>query len=42
MLFADDTSIVFANSNIEDFKNYIKIEFKSLNKWVKAKRLIEF
>lgn len=30
-LFADDTSIIFINSNLEDFKNYIKIEFESLN-----------
>jgi hypothetical protein len=38
-LFADDTSIIFTNSNFEDCKNYIKIEFEFLSKWFKANRL---
>jgi hypothetical protein len=32
ILFADDTSIIFTNSDLKDFNNYIKNEFKSLNK----------
>ena len=31
-------SIMFTNSNLEDFKNDIKIEFKSFSKWFKANR----
>ena len=31
--------VMFNNSNLKDFKNDIKIEFKSLNKWFKANRL---
>jgi len=30
-----DTSIKFTNSNPEDFKNDVKIESESLNKWFK-------
>jgi len=30
---------MFTNSNLEDFKNDIKIEFKSFSKWFKANRL---
>jgi hypothetical protein len=32
-------SIMFTNSNLEDFKNYTKIEFKSFSKWFKANSL---
>ena len=32
-------SIMFTNSNLADFKNDIKIEFKSFSKWFKASRL---
>jgi hypothetical protein len=32
----------FTNSNFEDFKNDIKIEFESLNKWFKGNRLLNF
>ena len=39
ILFADDTSIIFINSDLKDFNNDIKNEFKSLNKWFKANRL---
>ena len=38
ILFADDISIVFTNSVLKDFKNYVEIEFESLNKWFKANR----
>lgn len=38
ILFADDTSIVFTSSVLEDFKNYVEIEFESLNKWFEANR----
>ena len=42
ILFANYTSNIFTNYNLKDFKNGIKIEFESLNKWFKAKRLTEF
>jgi hypothetical protein len=38
VLFADDTSIIFSNSNLGGFKNDVKIQFDSLNKWFKASR----
>lgn len=38
-LFADDTTLVFTNSNPWDFKNDMKIIFKCLNKCFKANRL---
>ena len=31
---------MFINSNLEDFKNVTKIEFRSLNRLVKANRLL--
>ena len=31
--------IIFAYSNLKDFKYNLKIEFESLNKWFKATRL---
>jgi len=39
ILFAVDTSILFTNSILKDFKNHAQIEFESLNKWFKATRL---
>ena len=36
--FAGDSDVIFINSNLEAFKNYTKIEFKSLNRWIKANR----
>jgi hypothetical protein len=38
ILFADDTSLIFTNSNLENFKNDTKIVFEYLNKWFKANR----
>jgi hypothetical protein len=35
---ADDTSVIFTNSNLKDFTNYIKIEFESLTTQSKANR----
>jgi len=32
ILFADDNNIIYTNSNLEDFKNGIKICFESINK----------
>ena len=40
ILFTCDTSIIFTNSNLQDFKNDIKIEFESQKKWFKANRLL--
>lgn len=37
-LFAGDNSIIYTNSNLEDFKNHIKIDFESINKWFEANR----
>jgi hypothetical protein len=39
ILFVDDTTLLFTNSNPWDFKNYIKIIFEFLNKCFKANRL---
>jgi hypothetical protein len=39
LLFADDTTIIFTNSNSEDFKNDKNIVFESLNKWFEANKL---
>ena len=38
-IFADDTSILFAHSNMRDFNRNIHIIFVNLNKWFKAKQL---
>jgi hypothetical protein len=39
ILFADDTSIIFTNSNPKNFKKDIKSTFEILNKWFIANRL---
>jgi hypothetical protein len=39
ILFADDTSILFAHSNIIHFNNNIHIIFNTLNKWFKGNLL---
>jgi hypothetical protein len=39
ILLAHNTSTIFTSYSFEDFKNHIKIEFESLNKWFKANRL---
>ena len=39
ILFADDTRIIFINSNLKDFTNYIEIEFESITTWSKPKWL---
>jgi len=36
---ADDTSIIFTNSNFKDFTNYIETEFESFSARSKANRL---
>jgi hypothetical protein len=33
ILVTDDTSVVIANSNIDDFQSNIKAVFEKLNKW---------
>ena len=38
-MFANDTSVIFTNSNLEEFKNDVKVGFESLNKWFQANRL---
>lgn len=38
-MFANDTSEMFINSNLEEFKNDVKIGFESLNKWFQANKL---
>ena len=40
ILFADDTSIIFTNSNPRNFKNDVKSTFEILNKWFTANRLL--
>jgi len=39
ILLANVTSIIFTNSDLKDFNNDRKNEFKSLNKWLKANRI---
>ena len=39
IIFADDTSILFAHSNIIDFNKNIHILFATLNKWFTANQL---
>ena len=36
---ADDTSILFANSNLIDFNKNIHIVFATLNKWFRANQI---
>ena len=39
IIFADDTSILFAHSNLKDFNKNIHIIFATLNKWFRANQL---
>ena len=39
ILFAVDRSIIFTNSNLDNFKSNIKFKFESLNKWFKVNKL---
>jgi hypothetical protein len=39
IIFADDTSILFAHSNLIDFNKNIHIVFTTLNKWLRANQL---
>jgi hypothetical protein len=39
IIFADDTSILFAHSNLADLNKNICIFFTSLNKWLRANQL---
>jgi len=39
IIFADDTSILFAHSNAINFNNNIHIVFVTLNKWFRANQL---
>jgi len=39
IIFADDTSILLAHSNLIDFNKNIYIVFTSLNKWLRANQL---
>ena len=41
IIFADDTSILFAHSNLIDFNKHIHIVFVTLNKWFKANQLLQ-
>ena len=36
IIFADDTSVLFAHSNLIDFNKNIYIVFTTLNKWLRA------
>jgi len=38
VLCVDDTSIIFTNSNLEDFKNHVKTESEFLNKQFKTNK----
>jgi hypothetical protein len=40
ILFVDVTSLIFTNSNLQNFKNDIKILFECLNKWFKANGIL--
>jgi hypothetical protein len=39
IIFADDTSILFAHTNLIDFNKNIHIVFTTLNKWLRANQL---
>jgi hypothetical protein len=39
IIFADDTGILFAHSNLIDFNKNIHIVFTTLNKWLRANKL---
>jgi hypothetical protein len=39
IIFADDTSTLFAHSNLIDFNKIIYIIFTTLNKWLRANQL---
>jgi len=39
IIFADDSSILFAHCNTTDFNKIIYIVFMTLNKWLKANQL---
>ena len=39
IIFADDTIILFAHSNLKDFNKNICIVFTTLNKWLRANKL---
>ena len=39
IIFADDSSILFAHSNPIDFNKNIHIVFATLNKWLRANQL---
>ena len=38
-IFADDTSILFTDSNLIDLNKLIHIVFTTLNKWLRANQL---
>ena len=39
IIFVDDTSILFAHSNLTDFNKNIHIVFATLNKWFRANQI---
>jgi hypothetical protein len=39
IIFADDTSILFAHSNLTDFNKNIHMVFTTLNKWLRVNQL---
>jgi hypothetical protein len=39
IIFADDTSILFAHSNVIDFNKNVHIAFVTFNKWFRANQL---
>ena len=41
ILFADDCCIIFTSSTLESFKNDIRSETESLNKWFKANKALD-
>ena len=41
IIFADDTSILFAHSDLIDFNKHIHRVFVTLNKWFKANQLLQ-
>jgi hypothetical protein len=41
-IISDDTSMIFTNPHLRDFKNDIKIKFQSLSKCSKANTPTEF
>jgi hypothetical protein len=38
-IFADDTSILFSDSNINDFNEHIHLTFENLNRWFRMNKL---